>query len=133
VVLQLVHAVLGLAVAERLVQRAQLPLQGGAALPQGPAPPARLLPQLPQPRLARRQPPPRLPLRGGAQVVELADLQGQGVTTPPGAEGQEAVAQSVQLLHLALLALHRLQERLVGGGSVCSLMLASVSVYVFVR
>lgn len=89
--LQLSDVVLWLAVTERLVQRAELPLQGCSSLLQAPGPPRQLTVQLPEQRLTGRQALPHLLLRGGTQVVEMADLQGQGVPASRGTEAHQTV------------------------------------------
>ena len=114
--LQQGHMVLRLAVAERPVQRPQLPLQRRAPLPQGLTSPDRFPLLLPQPGLADRQALAHLLLRGGTEVVEVGHLQGEGVLTPRGTVDQEAVPEGGELPHLPFLAVHCLQESLGGGG-----------------
>lgn len=116
VLLELIDVVLWLAVTERLVQRAELPLQRCSSVLQSLGLLGQLTVQLPQPGLTGRQPLLHLLLRGGTEVMEMADLQGEGIATSGGAEAQQFIPGRVQLLHLPLLPVHRLEQSLASGG-----------------
>lgn len=109
---ELNDVVLGLTVAERLVQRAELPLQSCRSLLQILDPPGQLALQPSQSGFAGRQTLPHLLLRGGTEAVEVTDLQDESIVTSRGAQAQQVVSGRVQLLHLPLLSVHSLQQSL---------------------
>jgi len=112
VLLKLIDIILWFTVTERLVQRAELPLQGCSSVLQRLRRFDQLMIQIFQPPLTGCQVLLKFLLRVGTEIMEVADLQGQGILTSSGTKAQQTVSGRVKLRHLPLLPVNCLQQSL---------------------